>query len=194
MDFDKKQFEQAIQLWSDWNSKINVISRKDTGFLYEHHILHSLSIARLSLIGPGDTVLDLGTGGGFPGIPLAMVLPETEFTLCDSIGKKIKVAQAVCDGLGLKNTTCVNARAESLDGPFDWVVSRAVTSLDNFFPWVKGMYRKGILCLKGGDVNSEISEFIRKCKVSPSKISVHCISDLIQDEYYSEKYIVEIKA
>lgn len=198
MAYDKTDFSKAVELWTEWNSKINVVSRKDIDNLYEHHILHSLAIAEyLKRMHPDDTpvhMLDVGCGGGFPGIPLAMVLPGTRFTLCDSIGKKVKVAQAVADGLGLKNVTCVNARAESLPGPFDWVVSRAVTSLDNFYPWVKGKYAKGILYLKGGDVNQEISDLVRRCRVHPGRVSVWPISEWLDDEYYAGKYVVEIRA
>ena len=164
-----------IALYREWNERINVVSRKDIDGLYEHHILHSLAIAEyVDRFYPGAfrgaEVLDLGTGGGFPGIPLADAFPEAHFTLCDSIGKKVRVAQAVAEGLALQNVTCVNARAESLAGPFDWVVSRAVTSLDNFYPWVRGKFRRSILYLKGGDINAEISELVRKCRVEPGKI------------------------
>ncbi|MDO5443342.1 MAG: 16S rRNA (guanine(527)-N(7))-methyltransferase RsmG, partial [Bacteroidia bacterium] len=140
------QFEAMDALYRDWNSKINVISRKDMDGFYEHHVLHSLGIAawwrRQGIVsdGAGLTVLDLGTGGGFPGIPLAVLFPKMQFTLCDSIGKKVKVATEVAAALGLQNVQTVNARAESLPGTFDFVVSRAVTSLDNFYPWVKGKF------------------------------------------------------
>lgn len=197
MTFDKTQFGMAEALWREWNDKINVVSRKDIDNLYEHHILHSLAIAEyLSRTGrsaEGMSILDVGCGGGFPGIPLAMAMPEARFTLCDSIGKKIRVAQAVADGLGLSNVVCVNARAESLPGRFDWVVSRAVTSLDNFYPWVKGKYSNSILYLKGGDVNAEISELVRKCRVNPANVSVWAISEWLDDAYYDGKYVVEIK-
>jgi len=196
MNYSKEDFSQALDLWKEWNDKINVVSRKDIDKLFEHHILHSLAIEEyLSRTGrslSGSKVLDLGCGGGFPGIPLAMTVPDAEFTLCDSIGKKVKVAQAVADGLHLKNVNCVNARAETLEGPFDWVVSRAVTSLDNFYPWVKGKYRKGILYLKGGDILSEVSELSRKCKVNPGKVAIWPISSCLDDEYFQEKYVVEI--
>ena len=192
MTFNKTDFEKAIALWTEWNDRINVVSRKDIENLYEHHILHSLAIAEYKRFKAGETVLDVGCGGGFPGIPLAMVFPDVQFTLCDSIGKKIKVAQAVADGLGLDNVRCVNARAESLPGQFDWVVSRAVTSLDNFFPWVKGKYRNGILYLKGGDVNEEIAQMCGKCKLDPHLVSAWPISEWIDDEYFAEKFVIEI--
>lgn len=140
-----------------------------------------------------ETFLDVGCGGGFPGVPLAMVMPEAEFTLCDSIGKKVKVAQAVVDGLGLKNVKCVNARAEELPGQFDWIVSRAVTSLDNFYPWVKGKFRKGILYLKGGDVNAEISAMCSRCRVNPSSVSVWPVRDWLDDDYFSEKFVIHVR-
>ena len=196
MQYDKAGFSQAIDLWTEWNGKINVISRKDVENLYEHHILHCLAIAeyieRAGIEEP-STVLDLGTGGGFPGIPLAMVMPRTRFTLCDSIGKKVKVAQAVSVGLGLTNVECVNARAESLPETFEWVVSRAVTSLDNFYPWVKDKYTKGILYLKGGDVNEEISVMCRKFRVDPHKITVWPISEWLADDYFKEKFVIHIR-
>ena len=187
-----QQYEQMIALYREWNERINVVSRKDIDMLYEHHILHSLAIGEYHPFQPGETVLDVGTGGGFPGIPLAIRFPETQFTLCDSIGKKIKVAQAVADGLGLQNVRCVNARAESLGETFDWVVSRAVTSLDNFYPWVKGKFRRSILYLKGGDVNAEISELVRKCRVEPARIRTWRIDEWLKDEYFAEKFVIEI--
>ena len=198
MTFEKKDFAEAVALWTEWNSKINVVSRKDIDMLYEHHILHSLAIAEYVSrtygveAWKGARVLDLGCGGGFPGIPLASVFPGTEFTLCDSIGKKVRVAQAVAEGLGLTNVSCVNARAESLPGPFDWVVSRAVTSLDNFYPWVKGKFRRSILYLKGGDVAAEISELTRKCGVNPAFVRCWPVTDWLDDEYFAEKFVIEI--
>lgn len=193
----KEQYEPMVALYREWNERINVVSRKDIDALYEHHILHSLAIAEyVNRFYPGGfdgaEILDLGTGGGFPGIPLATEFPAAHFTLCDSIGKKIKVAQAVADGLGLRNVTCVNARAESLVGPFDWVVSRAVTSLDNFYPWVKGKFRRSILYLKGGDINTEISDLTRKCRVDPAKIRTWRVDEWLKDEYFAEKFVIEI--
>lgn len=187
-------------LYTEWNARINVVSRKDIGNIYEHHILHSLAIGRyleerlpqeydLWCRG-GVKVLDLGTGGGFPGIPLASVFPNVEFVLCDSIGKKITVASSVAGSLGLENVRCVNARAESLTEQFDWVVSRAVTSLDNFYPWVKGKFRKGILYLKGGDVNEEIYALMEKNRV---KVSTWKINNWLKDEYFDEKFVIQIE-
>lgn len=201
MEYGKDFFAKACGLWTEWNSKINVVSRKDIDKLYEHHILHSLCITEYlrrfegfkdGRFPAGSTVLDVGTGGGFPGIPLAMVNPETGFTLCDSVGKKILVAGSVAEGLGLTNVECANCRAEDLGREFDWVVSRAVTSLENFYPWVKGRYKKGILYLKGGDVAAEISDLCSKCRLDPGKISVWKISDWLEDEYFSEKFVIKI--
>lgn len=138
------------------------------------------------------TFLDVGCGGGFPGIPLAMVMPEAKFTLCDSIGKKVRVAQAVADGLGLKNVECVNARAESLAGEWDWVVSRAVTSLENFYPWVKGRYRNSILYLKGGDIDAEIAALQKKHRIPAANIRSWRIDSWLKDEYFAEKFVIEI--
>ena len=141
---------------------------------------------------PGTTILDVGTGGGFPGIPLAMVMPWAKFTLCDSIGKKVKVAQAVSEGLGLKNVECVNARVESLPGQWDWVVSRAVTSLENFYPWVKGRFRRSILYLKGGDIDTEIAILRKKYHIPTANIRTWRIDSWLKDEYFAEKFVIEV--
>ena len=191
-------FARALELYREWNERINVVSRKDIDNLYRHHILHSLAIARyMELHYPagvldGASVLDLGTGGGFPGIPLAVEYPEAEFTLCDSIGKKVRVAQAVAEGLDLKNVACINARAESLGRTFDWVVTRAVASLDVLYPWVKGRFNRSILCLKGGDVLQEISLLGSRCGVEPGRVRVWSIEDWLKDEYFKEKFVIEI--
>ena len=194
---EKALFEKACTLYAEWNTRINVVSRKDIDNLYEHHILHSLAIWQYlqesGQLRDGLRILDVGTGGGFPGIPLAMMMPGCEFILCGSIGKKVKVAQAVAEGLGLENVHCVNARAESVEGQFDWVVSRAVTSLDCFYPWVKGKFTEGILYLKGGDIVEEISQMCRKCKVDPSKVSAWAINNWLDDEYFSEKFVIQIR-
>ena len=194
---EKALFEKACTLYAEWNTRINVVSRKDIDNLYEHHILHSLAIWQYlqesGQLRDGLRILDVGTGGGFPGIPLAMMMPGCECILCDSIGKKVEVAQAVADGLGLENVHCVNARAESIEGQFDWVVSRAVTSLDCFYPWVKGKFTEGILYLKGGDIVEEISQMCRKCKVDPSKVSAWAINNWLDDEYFSEKFVIQIR-
>ena len=194
----KTDFSRLIGLYGEWNDRINVISRKDIGNIYEHHILHSLAISEyLSRFYPPDVwegakVLDLGTGGGFPGIPLAMAHPEAGFVLCDSIRKKVTVAQSIAREMGLSNVRCVNARAESLDEKFGWVVSRAVTSLENFYPWVRGKFERSILYLKGGDVNAEISALVKKCRVAPGNIRVWSISDWLEDDYFVEKFVIEI--
>lgn len=194
----ESDFAAALDLYREWNARINVVSRKDIDNLYGHHVLHSLAIARYMEIHypegvmDGASVLDLGTGGGFPGIPLAMEWPGARFTLCDSIGKKLKVAQAVADGLGLKNVTCVNARAESLPGTFDWVVTRAVASLPDLYPWVKGRFGRSILCLKGGDVLAEVSDLCRIRGVNPANVRVWKIEDWLKDEYFKEKFVIEV--
>ena len=194
----KTDFSSLIGLYGEWNDRINVISRKDIDNIYEHHILHSLAISEyLSRFYPpgvwdGAKVLDLGTGGGFPGIPLAMAHPEAGFVLCDSIRKKVTVTQSIAREMGLSNVRCVNARAESLDEKFGWVVSRAVTSLENFYPWVRGKFERSILYLKGGDVDAEISALMKKCRVAPGNIRVWSISDWLEDDYFAEKFVIEI--
>jgi 16S rRNA (guanine527-N7)-methyltransferase len=191
----EQDFAQAVALWREWNAKINVISRKDEDGIFAHHILHSLAIAQyLEIYYPSakGSFLDVGCGGGFPGIPLAMVMPEAKFTLCDSIGKKVRVAQAVADGLGLKNVECVNARVESLQGQWDWIVSRAVTSLENFYPWVRGRFNRSILYLKGGDIDSEIAALQRKFHIPDANIRTWRIDSWLKDEYFTEKYVIEI--
>lgn len=194
-------YAKAVELWKEWNAKINVISRKDTDAIYAHHILHSLAIAEFfSRFHGGDvpgTVLDLGTGGGFPGIPLAMEWPEAKFTLCDSVGRKVTVARAVAEGLGLENVECVQARAEELPGEWDYVVSRAVAPLETLYSWVKGKFRSGLVCLKGGDVNEEISLLLRRFAkgphaLVPAQIRVWPISEWLQDDYFAEKFVIEV--
>lgn len=191
-------FARMPGIYEQWNSKINVISRKDITELYPHHILHSLCIAyylkekspeNFDFFEEGASVLDLGTGGGFPGIPLAVLFPKSKFTLCDSVGKKIKVASAVAGELGLDNVSCVNARAESLTGKFDFVVSRAVASLDVFYPWVKGKYLKKVLCLKGGDVNEEISRLWIRCRFRGA-VDAWPVDEWLKDDYFKGKFVI----
>ena len=170
-----EQFAQLDALYRDWNSKINVISRKDINNLYEHHVLHSLAIAKLLPFQPGTTIMDIGTGGGFPGIPLAILFPECQFLLIDSIGKKIKVASEVATALGLTNVTCKQERAEEEKQKFDFVVSRAVMPLPDLVKLVrKNVSNKhrnavpnGLVVLKGGDLKEEIAPFIKTAEVTP---------------------------
>jgi 16S rRNA (guanine527-N7)-methyltransferase len=204
------RFEKMDALYREWNAKINVVSRKDMDELYRHHILHSLGIAaflktqmpdiydRLRGEGPYSLsepmkLLDLGTGGGFPGIPLAVMFPHAQFTLCDSIGKKIIVATEVSKGLGLKNVTTVNARAETLPDTYHYIVSRAVTSLDNFMPWVKGKYTDGILYLKGGDLAEEISTAMAKHKMRKGSVHQWPISSWTTDPFFETKMVIHIE-
>lgn len=220
------RFEAMEGLYREWNSKINVVSRKDIDNLYEHHVLHSLGIALYlkfqrpdvlrmwggeSLLGVSEvfgdealtenavgdgvscTVLDLGCGGGFPGIPLATLFPEVKFTLCDSIGKKITVAREVAAALGLENVETVNSRAEALPGAFDYVVSRAVTSLDKFLSWVKGKWRRDIFYLKGGDLVEEIALAMGKFRLPKGSVGVWPISSVLHDEFFTEKMVIDIR-
>ena len=174
-DRQAEQFAQLDALYRDWNSKINVISRKDIDNLYEHHVLHSLSIAKLLPFQPGTSILDVGTGGGFPGIPLAIMFPECQFMLIDSIGKKIKVASEVAQALGLTNIVCKQERAEEEKQKFDFVVSRAVMPLPDLVKLVrKNISNKhrnavpnGLVVLKGGDLKDEIAPFIKTAEVTP---------------------------
>jgi len=205
-----EQFRKMEELYRDWNSKINVVSRKDIDELYRHHVLHSLGIAAYLKIQMPDVydrlrgegayaaalpmkILDLGTGGGFPGIPLAVIFPAARFTLCDSIGKKITVAREVAAGLGLKNVTTVNARAESLPETFDFIVSRAVTSLENFMPWVRGKYSQGILYLKGGDLAEEISNAMARFKMRKGSVHTWMISNWTNDPFFETKMVIYIE-
>lgn len=187
-----KQFQQLEALYHDWNAKINVISRKDIDQLYTNHVLHSLAIAKVINFEPGTYVLDVGTGGGFPGIPLAILFPETRFYLIDVIAKKIKVVQAVVDELALKNVKAEQIRAENVKGDFDFIVSRAVTNMPDFVTWIKDKIKKrqnhelknGILYLKGGDLTQELASF-PQAKEFP-------ISDFFADEFFETKKVVHL--
>ena len=188
-DEQKQQFEKLEQLYTEWNEKINVISRKDMDGLYEKHILHSLGIAKVIPFADGTKVLDIGTGGGFPGIPLAILFPEVSFTLIDSIGRKIKVVEAVSEGLGLKNVTAVHGRAEKLKEKFHFVVSRAVTQMPEFLRWLKGKFEKeqfnekhnGVLYLKGGDLAEESAGL--RCEIFQLK-------NYFEEEFFDTKKVV----
>ncbi len=185
------QFEALQQLYEEWNSKINVISRKDIDYLYERHILHSLAIAKIIEFKPGTQILDIGTGGGFPGIPLAILFPDSNFHLVDSIAKKIKVVNAIAQAINLKNTRAEQIRAEKLKTKYDFVISRAVTSLPVFFNWVKNKIinhsknelQNGIIYLKGGDLNEEIKKF------KPA-IKVFSIDQHFDEPFFETKKIV----
>jgi 16S rRNA (guanine527-N7)-methyltransferase len=191
-DIQKEQFAKLDSLYHDWNEKINVISRKDIDALYTKHILHSLGIAKIIKFEPGTFVLDVGTGGGFPGIPLAILFPETRFFLIDIIGKKIKVVQAVAEALELKNVKAEQLRAENVKGDFDFIVSRAVTNMPDFVSWVRTKIKKnnkhelknGILYLKGGDLTEELKDF--------PKATEYNLADFFEDEFFETKKVVHV--
>ncbi len=186
------QFSKLYDLYKEWNSKINVVSRKDINELYIRHVLHSLSMAKFIQFVPGTDILDVGTGGGFPGIPLAIIFPETNFMLVDSIGKKITVVKAIIDALGLKNSTAMHIRAEEVNKKFDFIVSRAVTNLPAFIGWVENNMKEisrhdisnGILALKGGDLDRELD--------IPNKVFVQSISDYFKESFFETKKIVHV--
>ena len=186
----KKQFESLLPLYQDWNQRINVISRTDIEHFYTRHVLHSLGIAKAQPFIADSKILDVGTGGGFPGIPLAILFPEVQFTLVDSIGKKIKVVKAVASSLGLKNINAFHKRAESVEGSYDFVVSRAVTHMERFVPWVekkistnnKHECDNGILYLKGGDLEEELKSF-PKAETTP-------LSQFFSDDFFDTKKVV----
>ena len=189
----EKQFEKLQELYSEWNSKINVISRKDIDHLYERHVLHSLSIAKIVEFKEGTNILDIGTGGGFPGIPLAIMFPSVDFLLVDSVGKKIKVVNEIKGALGLENVKALQIRAENIDESFDFVVSRAVTNLPDFIKIASYKYSKkgfneipnGIIYLKGGDFENELKNLRKKYKV-------YNIEDFFEEEFFQTKKIVHI--
>ena len=187
----REQFAALLPLYEDWNAKINVISRTDMANLYEHHVLHSLAIAKVQPFKTMAEILDVGTGGGFPGIPLAIMFPHSNFYLIDSIGKKIKVVQDVSQQLGLNNVRAEQIRAEQVEGDFDFIVSRAVTSLSEFASWARGKVsdihyhklRNGILYLKGGDLTQELAPFKKKVRTWD-------ISDFFEEEYFQTKKVI----
>jgi 16S rRNA (guanine527-N7)-methyltransferase len=192
-DKQKQQFTQLGELYATWNAQINVISRTDIDNLYEKHILHSLAIAKIVDFKDFTEILDVGTGGGFPGIPLAILFPNCQFHLIDSIGKKIKVVNEVAQALGLENVKAEQIRAEQVEGEYDFIVSRAVTRLLPFYGWVKGKininnYNKlqnGILYLKGGDLKEELKEFGKKTRVFE-------LSDYFTEEFFETKMVVHV--
>ena len=186
------QFQQLEALYYDWNSKINVISRKDIDQLYVKHVLHSLAIAKIQKFEPGSYVLDVGTGGGFPGIPLAILFPETRFYLIDVILKKINVVKAVAESLDLKNVKAEQIRAENVKGDFDFIVSRAVTNMPDFVSWIKDKIKKqqkhelknGILYLKGGDLTEELAAF--------PNAKEYNIAEFFESEFFETKKVVHL--
>ena len=191
----KEQFDKLGPLFLDWNNKINLISRKDTDHFYERHVLHSLGIAKVLAFKPGSAVLDIGTGGGFPGIPLAILFPDVTFTLVDSIHKKVGAVNSLIQELGIKNAIGIHARGENVKGTYDFIVSRAVTRLNRFIPWTKRKFKpesrhrikNGILYLKGGDLDAEINE----AKV---KAQITALSDYFDSDFFETKKVVYIPA
>lgn len=186
------QFEQLEDLYKEWNSQINVVSRKDIDELYIRHVLHSLGIAKVQVFLPGTDVLDIGTGGGFPGIPLAILYPKTNFFLVDSIGKKIKVVEGVATAIGLKNLKAQHSRAEKVKGQFDFIVSRAVTNMNDFVKWTRDKIKKksihelsnGILYLKGGDLTKELEAF--------PKATLYDLPDYFEEDFFETKKVVHL--
>jgi 16S rRNA (guanine527-N7)-methyltransferase len=186
------QFQKLEALYQDWNAKINVISRKDIDELYTKHVLHSLAIAKIQPFEPGSYILDVGTGGGFPGIPLAILFPETRFSLIDVILKKINVVKAVAEALALKNVKAEQMRAENVKGDYDFIISRAVTNMPDFVSWIKYKIKKqnkhqlpnGILYLKGGDLSEELKDF--------PKANEYNISEFFKDEFFETKKVVHL--
>ena len=187
-----QQFEKLQGLYQDWNLKINVVSRKDIDELYLRHVLHSLAIAKVVQFKPGAKILDVGTGGGFPGIPLAILFPETQFHLVDSIGKKIKVVDEVVAGLGLENVKTTNGRAEELKDTYDFIVSRAVAQMETFVRWTRGRISKkqnhdlknGILYLKGGDLSEELKLY--------TSATIYEIPNYFEEDFYETKKVVHL--
>jgi 16S rRNA (guanine527-N7)-methyltransferase len=190
----RSQFEMLKSLYEYWNAQINVISRKDTENFYERHVLHSLAIVKVVSFRAGSKIIDIGTGGGFPGIPLAIMFPDVHFTLVDSIGKKIKVVNEVAQALGLHNVTGIHCRAEDIQDKFDFVVSRAVTAMPDFLKWTRGKFLiksthsipNGILYLKGGDLEEELKG-IRRIKIYP-------IPHFFKEEFFETKAVVYVPA
>ena len=189
----KRQFAALYDLYLDWNSKINVISRKDIENLYEHHVLHSLGIAKVIRFRPGTQIMDLGTGGGFPGIPLAILFPEVQFHLVDSIGKKVRVASEIANSIGLKNVTFRHARAEEEKGKFDFVVSRAVMPLTDLLKIIRknisskqqNALPNGLICLKGGELGNETMPV-------KNKTTLWDLKEFFEEEFFEAKKVVYV--
>ncbi|GAA4240606.1 16S rRNA (guanine(527)-N(7))-methyltransferase RsmG [Winogradskyella damuponensis] len=187
-----QQFEALEHLYKEWNSKINVISRKDIDELYLRHVLHSLGIAKVINFAPGSSILDVGTGGGFPGVPLAILFPESQFHLVDSINKKLKVINAVCEAIELTNVKTTHSRVEAIDEHFDFIVSRAVTTMPEFTTWVKGKIAKnqknelknGILYLKGGDLAEELKQY--------KTVKAFLLSDYFKEPFFETKKVIHL--
>jgi 16S rRNA (guanine527-N7)-methyltransferase len=191
----QQQFEQLLPLYKEWNEKINVVSRKDIDQLYLHHVLHSLSIAAIANFKKNSSIIDIGCGGGFPGIPLAIFFPEVKFHLVDSIGKKLKVVDEIAAIIGLQNVTTQHTRAEEIKNrKFDFAISRAVAPLLELWTWAKPLIKpaginemaNGLICLKGGDLHQEISE----SKTRPKMMSIY---NIFAEEYFKEKYVIYVK-
>lgn len=185
-----KQFEALESLYNDWNTKINVISRKDIDELYIRHVLHSLGIAKVVRFTDGSSILDVGTGGGFPGVPLAILFPNCQFHLVDSINKKLKVINAICDTIELTNVKTTHSRVEAIDGTYDFIVSRAVTAMPEFTKWIKGKIAKkqqnelknGILYLKGGDLTEELKNY--------TAVKAYLLSDYFEEAFFDTKKVI----
>ena len=193
-DLQVRQFGDLQQLYSDWNEQINVISRRDIGYLYERHVLHSLSVSKIVRFRPGSDILDIGTGGGFPGIPLAILFPQTKFTLADSVKKKIGVVKSITQSLQLKNVVPLAVRAENVPGYYDFVTCRAVARHSILFNWAQKKIKKrsrhsianGMLCLKGGDIKNEADELNVPCRI-------YDLSDFFQEPFFETKKLVHVR-
>ena len=191
-EVQKEQFSKLLPIYNEWNNQINVISRKDTENFYERHVLHSLGIAKIQKFENGSDILDIGTGGGFPGIPLAILYPNCNFLLVDSIGKKIKVVQEVAKALNLTNVTAIHERAEKIDQQFDFIVSRAVAQMETFVRWNKGKIAKkqnhdlknGILYLKGGDLSEELKLY--------TSATIYNLPDFFEEDFFETKKVVHL--
>lgn len=189
-DTQINQFKMLEDLYKDWNSKINVVSRKDIDELYLRHVLHSLGIAKVMKFKEGSSILDVGTGGGFPGVPLAIMFPNCKFHLVDSINKKLKVINAVAESIGLDNVKTTHSRVEAIDETYDFIVSRAVTAMPEFTKWVKGKiakkqqneFKNGILYLKGGDLTEELQQY--------TNVKAYLLSDYFEEDFFETKKVI----